>query len=90
MGIVLGHRRTLQEDGLWKTWLTWAMARGAVLNETAKGTWVPKYVVDDEKWVMRSLGEEEVRESEVGPTEVPKPKREEVVETVDNWEDLDC
>merc|ERR1719352_1093960 len=45
--IVIGSRRTLIHDPLWRQWLLWASARGAVCGEAAKGTWVPRYLVDD-------------------------------------------
>lgn len=92
--IVIGHRRTLQEDSLWKHWLTWAQARGCVLNETAKGTWIAKYLVDDEKWVMKSLEklEEENRQDGGKASDLASQdnSKDDTWETLDNWEDIEC
>jgi len=54
--IVIGSKATLNQDPLWQEWLKWATARGAICGEGAKGTWVPRYMVDDRDGVWTVKG----------------------------------
>lgn len=94
--IVIGSRSTLVSDPLWQQWLLWATARGAICGESAKGTWVPKYLVDDRDgvWTVKANLIEEAKgvvsmagsnlpEGAISKHEaVPEP------EILDSWEDL--
>eukprot|EP00931_Biecheleriopsis_adriatica_P016608 TRINITY_DN1218_c0_g2_i1.p1 TRINITY_DN1218_c0_g2~~TRINITY_DN1218_c0_g2_i1.p1 ORF type:complete len:1072 (+),score=216.69 TRINITY_DN1218_c0_g2_i1:53-3217(+) len=87
--IVIGSRNTLQHDPLWHEWLLWAQARGAVCGESARGTWVPRYLVDDRDgiWTVKA----EILEG-VPPLKsqaLPNAHSKETVEVADSWEDID-
>lgn len=97
--IVIGSKSTLNQDPLWQEWLKWATARGAICGEGAKGTWVPRYLVDDRDgvWTVKaSIMEEATKGVEGGsaPSDVvgkkdEKPPKE--AEVLDSWEDMsDC
>lgn len=86
--IVIGSKSTLMSDPLWHEWLVWAMARGAVCGESAKGTWVPRYMVDDRDgiWTVK----QEFMEGAKEPTkEAAKPTIQEPEEILDSWEDME-
>jgi len=95
--IVIGSRRTLINDPLWRQWLLWASARGAVCGEAAKGTWVPRYLVDDRDgmWTVKEALHTDISKIAAlnvggGAAATPAAKKveEKVVEDVDDWEDL--
>mmetsp|Transcript_67664 Transcript_67664/g.151984 ORF Transcript_67664/g.151984 Transcript_67664/m.151984 type:complete len:976 (-) Transcript_67664:277-3204(-) len=94
--IVIGSRSTLVSDPLWQQWLLWATARGAICGESAKGTWVPKYLVDDRDgvWTVKaSLIDEAKGGAPVagGPAINSISKKEDSKEAeavLDSWEDL--
>merc|ERR1711963_1209438 len=83
------------QDPLWQEWLKWATARGAICGEGAKGTWQPRYMVDDRDgvWTVKTADPED---GTVGkPIAVPAVSAAKVVEVtvdeepLDNWEDLE-
>jgi len=90
--IVIGSKHTLNCDPLWQEWLKWATARGAICGETAKGTWLPKYLVDDRDgmWKVKDTVIEDaskaVSAEKATTKEAPEPKEQEP--EVDCWEDL--
>jgi len=93
--IVIGSRSTLIADPLWQQWLLWAAAKGAICGESAKGTWVPKYLVDDRDGVWKvkaSLIEEATKgvvPANAAPTpRVPKQAAPKEPEILDSWEDM--
>jgi len=92
--IVIGSRMTLNQDPLWQEWLKWATARGAICGESAKGTWVPRYLVDDRDgvWTVKTSIIEEATKgvsSTAPPVPAPKPEApKEPEEVLDSWEDL--
>jgi len=94
--IVIGSRSTLVADPLWKEWLSWATARGAVYGEGAKGTWVPRYLVDDRDgmWTVKvelsgSAPKVSGMAAQGAVGAAPDaPKVAEPEEVVDSWEDL--
>merc|ERR1712066_739882 len=93
--IVIGSRSTLVSDPLWQQWLLWAAAKGAICGECAKGTWVPRYLVDDRDgvWKVKASLMEEVAKGalplETAPLETaPKQEPPKVPEILDSWEDL--
>jgi len=74
--------------------LNWAAARGAICGESAKGNWVPKYLVDDRDgvWTVKASIIEESKTGIVSKNDVvvkevapPPPPKEEIA---DSWEDL--
>lgn len=88
--IVIGNRTTLSYDFLWGHWLNWAQARGAVMGESARGKWTPKYLVDG---AYGMIEEDEAPAAvpdspELKPTLDDGPK-EPVWEAVDSWEDIE-
>jgi len=91
--IVIGSKSTLNSDPLWQEWLKWATARGAICGESAKGTWVPRYLVDDRDgvWTVKSIvGEDSgttaaAAEADAAPKVVESVKEAEVL---DSWEDM--
>mmetsp|Transcript_28461 Transcript_28461/g.45723 ORF Transcript_28461/g.45723 Transcript_28461/m.45723 type:complete len:1255 (-) Transcript_28461:467-4231(-) len=92
--IVIGSKRTLMQDPLWRQWLIWAQARGAICGEAAKGTWVGRYLVDDRDG-MWTVKEQLLLEPDKIPPVVPMPakgsaKKVEVKEetVMDDWEEL--
>lgn len=89
--IVIGSRTTLMQDPLWQEWLKWATARGAICGESAKGTWVPRYLVDDRDGVWQvkaSIVEEAGKGGAAGlGSAAAKPAAPVVEEVLDNWED---
>jgi len=94
--IVIGSRSTLISDPLWQQWLSWASARGAVCGESAKGNWVPKYLVDDRDgvWTVKASVIEEAKtgisskkDIVVAVQKEAEPPKEEP-EVADSWEDL--
>merc|ERR1740121_3458003 len=94
--IVIGSKTTLNQDPLWQEWLKWATARGAICGEGAKGTWQPRYLVDDRDgvWTVKASIVEENKggkKAEEPAVAVAKPPPEPVVDEdpADNWEDLD-
>lgn len=103
--IVIGSRRTLMFDPLWRQWLLWASARGAVCGESPKGTWIPRYLVDDRDgmWTVKAAammsdpnskvaGVQSVSEGGTVSTMITAKLmegREEPEEVVDSWEDLE-
>jgi len=93
--IVIGSRSTLISDPLWQQWLNWAAARGAIIGENAKGTWVPKYLVDDRDgvWTVKASVIEEAKTGVPAKKDVVVPLPKEVApppepEIADSWEDL--
>jgi DNA polymerase III delta prime subunit len=89
--IVIGSKSTLVNDPLWQQWLLWASARGAICGESAKGTWVPKYLVDDRDgvWTIKSSITDEAKTGMSASALVnasKPPDQQEVV--VDSWEDM--
>uniref|UniRef100_A0A7S1Q674 AAA+ ATPase domain-containing protein n=1 Tax=Alexandrium catenella TaxID=2925 RepID=A0A7S1Q674_ALECA len=90
--IVIGSRSTLHQDALWQQWLSWATARGAICGEGAKGTWVPKYLVDDRDGVWQvkaSLMEEVAAPIAAVPAMAVKVEKEKEPEILDSWEDME-
>merc|ERR1740121_2179732 len=91
--IVIGSRTTLNQDPLWQEWLKWATARGAICGEGAKGTWLPRYLVDDRDgvWTVKTNVIEEGAKggaTSAAPASVAKPEKPVVEEEpLDNWED---
>jgi len=89
--IVIGSRSTLNSDPLWKEWLLWATARGAIMGEGAKGTWVPRYLVDDRDGVWTLKASESVEACPVVTLPgmgVPTVQTEEPDEVASDWEDM--
>jgi hypothetical protein len=95
--IVIGSRSTLVSDPLWQQWLLWATARGAICGESAKGTWVPKYLVDDRDgvWTVKAnLIDEAKGVPSMAGSNLPDgaiSKHEAVKEPeiiMDSWEDI--
>jgi len=85
--IVIGSRSTLNADPLWREWLVWATARGAICGETAKGSWIPKYLVDDRDgiWTIKQQVEETKPTMEkAAPVVVQRPE-----DIMDSWEDME-
>jgi regulator of nonsense transcripts 1 len=87
--IVIGSRSTLNSDPLWKEWLLWATARGAIMGEGAKGTWVPRYLVDDRDgvWALKA-GDSGEACPIVRPAAELTVQTEEPEEVASDWEDL--
>jgi len=91
--IVIGSRSTLMSDPLWHEWLIWAAARGAICGESAKGSWVPRYLVDDRDgiWTVKQGIIEEVQKGinpKAGAEEVVKVEQKEE-DILDSWEDME-
>lgn len=99
--IIIGSKSILNSDPLWQQWLLWASARGAISGEPAKGTWQPRYLVDDRDgmWTVKAAlidpktapAVQAVEAKEVKPEETrpAKPAKLEVPEEiVDDWEDM--
>jgi len=89
--IVIGSRSTLVQDPLWKEWLLWATARGAICGEGAKGTWVPKYLVDDRDgvWTMKSMDDGKGFGGSSAQMTAGKPSIDTgPTEVMDSWEDI--
>ncbi|CAJ1384824.1 unnamed protein product [Effrenium voratum] len=91
--IVIGSRSTLMSDPLWHEWLIWAAARGAICGESAKGSWVPRYLVDDRDgiWTVKQGIIEEVQKGinpKAGAQEVVKVEQKEE-DILDSWEDME-
>jgi len=94
--IVIGSKTTLNQDPLWQEWLKWATARGAICGESAKGTWVPRYLVDDRDgvWTMKaSIVEEASTAAGAGAggsaaSTVAKKEPPKEAEILDSWEDM--
>jgi len=92
--IVIGSKTTLNQDPLWQEWLKWATARGAICGESAKGTWVPRYLVDDRDgmWTVKASivaeasGQAPKPEPEAAKKEPEEPQKE--AEILDSWEDM--
>lgn len=96
--IVIGSRSTLMSDPLWHEWLIWAAARGAICGESAKGTWVPRYLVDDRDgiWTVKQSVIESVEKgiapakASAGVKEVEPQKLQQKEEDIlDSWEDME-
>merc|ERR1740121_1391615 len=78
--IVIGSKPTLNQDPLWQEWLKWATARGAICGESAKGTWVPRYLVDDRDgvWTVKASIVEEAAKGVSGTAAGPVAAKAEV------------
>eukprot|EP00931_Biecheleriopsis_adriatica_P016607 TRINITY_DN1218_c0_g1_i1.p1 TRINITY_DN1218_c0_g1~~TRINITY_DN1218_c0_g1_i1.p1 ORF type:complete len:1123 (+),score=295.67 TRINITY_DN1218_c0_g1_i1:41-3370(+) len=90
--IVIGSKSTLMSDPLWHEWLIWASARGAICGESAKGSWTPKYLVDDRDgiWTIKQNVIEEVTSGTVPKVVAPGEKVEvKEEELLDSWEDME-
>eukprot|EP00932_Pfiesteria_piscicida_P014456 SRR837773.26220.p1 GENE.SRR837773.26220~~SRR837773.26220.p1 ORF type:complete len:543 (-),score=123.61 SRR837773.26220:137-1765(-) len=96
--IVIGSKLTLNSDPLWQEWLKWATCRGAICGETAKGTWQPRYLVDDRDgcWGIKTNIIEEAKKKAGGAaaatsgpaSKAPPPKETPEPEVADCWEDV--
>jgi len=85
--IVIGSKSTLMTDPLWSEWLVWASARGAVCGEGAKGSWTPKYLVDDRDgiWTIKQT----VTEAVAPNASAAADDKKEEEEVMDSWEDME-
>lgn len=88
--IIIGSRSTLVSDPLWKEWLLWAAARGAICGEAAKGTWVPRYLVDDRDgmWTVKAQFDEAPVFVAAAPSSAAASPAPPEAEVLDSWEDL--
>jgi hypothetical protein len=97
--IVIGSKRTLMADPLWRQWLIWASARGAMCGEAAKGSWVGRYLVDDRDgmWTVKQAAlMTEAPQANGAPTPSPieeskasaKQAPAEEAAVMDDWEEL--
>jgi len=84
--IVIGSKSTLNFDPLWHEWLIWATARGAICGESAKGTWQPKYLVDDRDgvWTIKA----QLSEAPATASKATAAVSKEPEEILDSWEDM--
>lgn len=94
--IVIGSRSTLMSDPLWHEWLIWAAARGAICGESAKGSWVPRYLVDDRDgiWTVKQGIIEEVQKGitpkpSTGGNDAPAKVEQKEEDILDSWEDME-
>ncbi|CAK9103175.1 Regulator of nonsense transcripts 1 homolog [Durusdinium trenchii] len=94
--IVIGSRSTLMSDPLWHEWLIWAAARGAICGESAKGNWVPRYLVDDRDgiWTVKQGIIEEVqkgieKKNPAGGNDAPAKVEQKEEDILDSWEDME-
>jgi hypothetical protein len=89
--IIIGSKSILNSDPLWQQWLLWASCRGAIHGEPARGTWTPKYLVDDRDGMWK-VKEDIVKAPAVVKAShkeaAPAPIKEEPEEIADCWEDM--